>query len=192
MHDNTIHALGTNLLEQLRAEGGLQTAATREPTETVELATAHLPAPVPVPPAVRNITTFEHHISNTGKAAGGHGTVSPVWHEHPLFSFSNPAAIKRPHDKIPIAPDARSWDYEVKAAAAESAVAVVTGTALATLATVLAAMTQHAPLSGLVTAAPTVIPWPQIGGPSRSASSSPWPPRRPRPEVQAVGLRSRP
>ncbi|CCB72735.1 protein of unknown function (plasmid) [Streptantibioticus cattleyicolor NRRL 8057 = DSM 46488] len=117
VHDNTIHALGTNLLEQLRAEGGLQTAATREPTETVELATAHLPAPVPVPPAVRNITTFEHHISNTGKAAGGHGTVSPVWHEHPLFSFSNPAAIKRPHDKIPIAPDARSWDYEVKAAA---------------------------------------------------------------------------
>lgn len=80
----------------------------------------------------------------------------------------------------------------MKVAAAESAVAVVVGTALAAVATVLAAVTHHASLSSLVTAAPTVIPWTQIGGPSRSAPSSPWPPRRPRPGEQAVGLRSRP
>lgn len=50
----------------------------------------------------------------------------------------------------------------VKVAAAESAVAVVVGTLLAAVATVLAAVTQHASLSKLVTGAPTVIPWTQI------------------------------
>lgn len=36
MRDNKIHAVGTGLLELLRAEGGLEAAATREPTEIVE------------------------------------------------------------------------------------------------------------------------------------------------------------
>ncbi|MFB7667766.1 FtsX-like permease family protein [Kitasatospora sp. NPDC056138] len=52
----------------------------------------------------------------------------------------------------------------VKVAAAESAIAVVVGTVLAAVATGLAAVTQHASLSKLVTGAPTVIPWAQIGG----------------------------
>ncbi|WP_217546677.1 FtsX-like permease family protein [Streptomyces sp. GbtcB6] len=52
----------------------------------------------------------------------------------------------------------------VKVTAAESAVAVVVGTLLAAVATVLAAVTQHASLSKLVTGAPTVIPWAQIWG----------------------------
>ncbi|KJY42758.1 hypothetical protein VR41_06460 [Streptomyces sp. NRRL B-1568] len=52
----------------------------------------------------------------------------------------------------------------VKVAAAESAVAVVVGTVLAAVATGLAAVTQHVSLSKLVTGAPTVIPWTQIGG----------------------------
>ncbi|WP_158714122.1 FtsX-like permease family protein [Kitasatospora aureofaciens] len=52
----------------------------------------------------------------------------------------------------------------VKVAAAESAVAVVVGTVLAAVATGLAAVTQHVSLSRLVTGAPTVIPWTQIGG----------------------------
>ncbi|MFG2933831.1 fumarylacetoacetate hydrolase family protein [Streptomyces achromogenes] len=117
VHDDTIHALGTDLLELLRAEGGLEAAAAREPTEIVELATAHLLAPIPVPPAVRNFAAFERHISNAGKAAVADGTVSPVWYEYPLFFFSNPAAIKGPHDEVPIAPGARWWDYEVEVAA---------------------------------------------------------------------------
>ncbi|MFE2143698.1 FtsX-like permease family protein [Streptomyces sp. NPDC059456] len=52
----------------------------------------------------------------------------------------------------------------VRMAAAESAVAVVVGIVLAALATLLAAVTQYAALTELVPAAPTVIPWPQIGG----------------------------
>ncbi|MFJ2158102.1 fumarylacetoacetate hydrolase family protein [Streptomyces sp. NPDC087856] len=112
-----IHAVGTNLLELLRTEGGLAAAATKEPTEVVPLATRHLLAPVPVPPAVRDFAAFERHISNAGKAAVGDGTVNPVWYEYPIFFFSNPAAIKGPHDEIPIAPGTQLWDYEVEVAA---------------------------------------------------------------------------
>ncbi len=116
VRDNKIHALGTDLLELLRAEGGL-TAAPREPSEIVELATVHLLPPVPVPPAVRNFAAFERHVSNAGKAAVGDGTVSPAWYESPRFFFSNPAAIKGPYDDIPLAPGAQLWDYEVEVAA---------------------------------------------------------------------------
>ncbi|MEU9073793.1 FtsX-like permease family protein [Kitasatospora sp. NPDC048538] len=51
----------------------------------------------------------------------------------------------------------------VRVVAAESAVAVLVGTALAAAATVAAAATQHASLSRLVPDAPTVVPWWQIG-----------------------------
>ncbi|MFD5235951.1 fumarylacetoacetate hydrolase family protein [Streptomyces tendae] len=117
VRDDKIHALGTDLLELLCADGGLASAAAREPTEIVELATAHLLAPLPAPPAVRNFAAFERYISNAGKAAVGDGTVSPAWYEAPRFFFSNPAAIKGPHDEIPIAPGVKLWDYEVEVAA---------------------------------------------------------------------------
>ncbi|MFI6155321.1 FtsX-like permease family protein [Kitasatospora sp. NPDC051170] len=52
----------------------------------------------------------------------------------------------------------------IRMAAAESAVAVVVGTILAAVATGLAAVTQHASLSRLVTDAPTVFPWAQLAG----------------------------
>ncbi len=118
VHDNKIRTLGTGLLESLRAaEAGLETAATRGPTAIVELATAHLLAPMPVPPAVRDFASFERHVSNAGKAAVGDGRVSPVWYEYPLFYFSNPVAIRWPHDEVPIAPGAQLWDYEVEVAA---------------------------------------------------------------------------
>lgn len=116
-YDDKIHAVGTDLLELLRADGGLAAAVNKEPIEVVELATAHLLAPLPVPPAVRNFAAFERHISNAGKAATGDGTVSPAWYEAPRFFFSNPAAIKGPHDDVPIAPGAKLWDYEVEVAA---------------------------------------------------------------------------
>ncbi|MFJ8623570.1 FtsX-like permease family protein [Kitasatospora sp. NPDC093550] len=51
----------------------------------------------------------------------------------------------------------------VRMAAAEAAVAVVAGTVLAAVATVLAAVTQHAALGELVAGAPTVVPWARIG-----------------------------
>ncbi|MEV5570889.1 ABC transporter permease [Spirillospora sp. NPDC052269] len=50
----------------------------------------------------------------------------------------------------------------IRISAAESAIAVVVGTILAGVATVLAAVTQHVSLAKLAADAPTVIPWPQI------------------------------
>ncbi|MGW3209077.1 FtsX-like permease family protein [Streptomyces sp. NPDC001135] len=84
----------------------------------------------------------------------------------------------------------------MRVAAAESAVAVVVGTVLATVATVLAAVTQHASLSRLMTAAPTVIPWTQIGGTVAicalvalaTASAATWSASR-RPAIEAVDIR---
>ncbi|CAL9328579.1 fumarylacetoacetate hydrolase family protein [Streptomyces sp. enrichment culture] len=112
-----IYAVGTDLLELLRADGGLAAAVSKEPIEVVEPAAVRLLAPLPVPPAVRDFAAFERHVSNAGKAAVGNGTVSPAWYESPRFFFSNPAAIKGPHDNIPIAPGAKLWDYEVEVAA---------------------------------------------------------------------------
>ncbi|MEU2421198.1 hypothetical protein ABZ619_09195 [Streptomyces sp. NPDC007851] len=52
----------------------------------------------------------------------------------------------------------------VKVCAAETPVAVVVGTTLAAVATALAAVTQHASLSKLVTDAPMVVPWSRVFG----------------------------
>ncbi|ARF81701.1 FtsX-like permease family protein [Kitasatospora aureofaciens] len=84
----------------------------------------------------------------------------------------------------------------VKVAAAESAVAVVVGTVLAALATGLAAATQHVSLNKLVTGAPTVIPWTQIGGTIAlcalvalvTASAATWRATRRR-AIEAAGIR---
>ncbi|MFF2194275.1 FtsX-like permease family protein [Streptomyces sp. NPDC058157] len=84
----------------------------------------------------------------------------------------------------------------VKVAAAESAVAVVAGTVLAAVATVLVAVPQHASLNRVVTAAPTVIPWTRIGRTVAlcalvtvvTASAATW--RAPRrPATEAAGIR---
>ncbi|MFE4976280.1 FtsX-like permease family protein [Kitasatospora sp. NPDC056651] len=84
----------------------------------------------------------------------------------------------------------------VRIAAAESAIAVVVGTLLAAIATGLAAVTQHVSLSKLVTGAPTVIPWPQIGGTIAlcalvtvvTASGATWRATRRR-AIEAAGIR---
>jgi putative ABC transport system permease protein len=75
-------------------------------------------------------------------------------------------------------------------------VSVVVGTVLAAVATVLAAVTQHASLSKLVTGAPTVIPWTQIWGTVAlcalvalaTASAATWSATRQR-AMEAVGIR---
>ncbi|MFI2612121.1 FtsX-like permease family protein [Kitasatospora sp. NPDC018619] len=84
----------------------------------------------------------------------------------------------------------------VKVAAAESAVAVVVGTVLAAVATGLAAVTQHVSLNKLVSGAPTVIPWAQIGGTIAlcalvavvTASGATWRATRRR-AIEAAGIR---
>ncbi|MGW0884671.1 FtsX-like permease family protein [Streptomyces sp. NPDC002671] len=84
----------------------------------------------------------------------------------------------------------------VRVCAAESAVAVIVGAVLGAVATVLAAVTQHASLSKLVTGAPTVIPWTQIWGTVAicalvavaTASGATWRATRHR-AIEAAGIR---
>lgn len=93
----------TSLLDLLRSDGGLEAAAAkieRAPAEVVALSSAHLLTPIAVPPPIRDFASFERHVSNASRAAGGDGAVSPVWYEHPVFYFSNPAAVKGPNDAV--------------------------------------------------------------------------------------------
>jgi 2-keto-4-pentenoate hydratase/2-oxohepta-3-ene-1,7-dioic acid hydratase in catechol pathway len=81
------------------------------------LSSVQLLAPIPVPPSVRDFASFERHVANAGRVATGKAAVSPVWYRHPVFYFSNPAAIKGPGDDVRISPGSQRWDYEVEVAA---------------------------------------------------------------------------
>lgn len=114
------HVPGITLLDVLRSGEGLEAAAalvTSNPAEIVDLAWADVLAPIPVPPSVRDFAAFERHLSNAAVAAGGDGTISPVWYEEPVFYFSNPAAIRGPRDDVPVPAGTTAWDYEVEVAA---------------------------------------------------------------------------
>lgn len=89
--------------------------ALARPWERVSMADARLRAPVPVPPSVRDFMAFEEHVRTSSEALGR--SVEPVWYEQPLFYFTNPAAIRGPHDDVPIAPGSSAFDYELEVAA---------------------------------------------------------------------------
>ncbi len=85
------------------------------PAETLSLAEARLRAPVPQPPSVRDFLSFEEHAKNACAAFGR--DVDPVWYSQPVFYFTNPAAVRGPHDDVPISPGSQRFDYEVEVAA---------------------------------------------------------------------------
>jgi 2-keto-4-pentenoate hydratase/2-oxohepta-3-ene-1,7-dioic acid hydratase in catechol pathway len=88
--------------------------ARTDPEEVVDESAARFCAPVPRPPSVRDFMAFEEHVATSSQALGH--PVNPVWYEIPLFYFTNPAAIRGPHDDVPIAPGSRAFDYELEAA----------------------------------------------------------------------------
>jgi 2-keto-4-pentenoate hydratase/2-oxohepta-3-ene-1,7-dioic acid hydratase in catechol pathway len=55
---------------------------------------------------------FEEHVRTSSRALGH--DVNPVWYEIPLFYFTNPAAVRGPHDDIPVAPGSNAFDYELE------------------------------------------------------------------------------
>jgi 2-keto-4-pentenoate hydratase/2-oxohepta-3-ene-1,7-dioic acid hydratase in catechol pathway len=94
------------------AEAGRRAADS--PAETVALADADLAPPIR-PPQVRDFLTFLDHLRN---ARGGPSTeLEPVWHELPVFYFSNAMAVVGPNDPVPISPGCTWWDYELEVAA---------------------------------------------------------------------------
>lgn len=117
--DDAIRALPApetmmSLLAARRLDAAGEEARER-PWEIVELASAALLAPVPVPPSIRDFMSFENHVVTSMAALGT--TVDPVWYELPVFYFTNPAALTRPVDDIRIPPGSARFDFELEVAA---------------------------------------------------------------------------
>jgi 2-keto-4-pentenoate hydratase/2-oxohepta-3-ene-1,7-dioic acid hydratase in catechol pathway len=121
LHDGALHAVrGVGSLLDLLGDGWperMAEAADRarsDPWEVVEESAARFCAPVPRPPAVRDFMAFEEHVRTSSEALGQQ--VNPIWYEMPLFYFTNPAAVRGPHDEVPVAPGSNQFDYELEVA----------------------------------------------------------------------------
>lgn len=68
--------------EQLQSAGE---QAIRDPREVVALDHAHLLAPIPNPPTVRDFMTFESHYAGALLAIDPETLVPPAWYEAPAF-----------------------------------------------------------------------------------------------------------
>jgi fumarylacetoacetate (FAA) hydrolase len=82
--------------------------------DTVPVDRVRLLAPLDRPPSVRDFFAFEDHVKNS--RAGQGLDVDPGWYEHPLFYFSNPAAIYGPDDDIMVPRNCGALDYELEVA----------------------------------------------------------------------------
>jgi 2-keto-4-pentenoate hydratase/2-oxohepta-3-ene-1,7-dioic acid hydratase in catechol pathway len=117
---DTVRALGdVRRLNDLLGDDGERLAQAAEtavanPHEVVPLKDQPLLAPIQNPPSIRDFMAFEEHVLNTRKPGQA---VEPLWYQQPAFYFSNPAAIRGPHDEIPVSPGCHSFDYEVEVAA---------------------------------------------------------------------------
>lgn len=112
-----IHGLaGSQALFEVAGPGSSTTEHERhEPSERLALADAHMLAPVPFPPSIRDFMAFENHVVTSTAALGG--AVDPVWYQQPAFYFTNPAAVLGPYEDNRVAPGCAQWDYELEVAA---------------------------------------------------------------------------
>lgn len=118
--DGQVHALpsGVTLLDLLRAEDGLREAGERalaSPSAVRPYSDVRLRAPLPTPPTVRDFMTFERHLE--GVLLLGGATVPERWYEAPAFYFTNPYAVRGPHDDVPVPPGCQLFDLELEVAA---------------------------------------------------------------------------
>lgn len=104
---------GTGLIDLLGDLGGAAEAALAGPGVDPESVT--LLAPVPRPPSVRDFMAFEEHVVTASAAIGLE--VDPFWYRQPVFYFTNPAALRGPHDPVPVSPGSVAFDYELEVAA---------------------------------------------------------------------------
>lgn len=120
VEDGQLHGLGghPSMLDLLRdgpdALARAAQAAKQSPAEVVPVRDAHLRAPVPVPPSIRDFMAFEEHVVTSMRAIGR--TIDPGWYDAPVFYFTNPAAVYGPTDPVPIAPGSDQFDYELEIA----------------------------------------------------------------------------
>jgi 2-keto-4-pentenoate hydratase/2-oxohepta-3-ene-1,7-dioic acid hydratase in catechol pathway len=119
--DGRLHGLrtATRLLDLLGDDGELLARAAEQaradPLDVVPEAEAHLRAPVPVPPSVRDFYAFETHVRTYREANGAQ--MDPDWYERPVFYFQNPAAIRSARADVPMPPGCTDFDFELELAA---------------------------------------------------------------------------
>jgi 2-keto-4-pentenoate hydratase/2-oxohepta-3-ene-1,7-dioic acid hydratase in catechol pathway len=120
--DGLVHALapGVTLLDLLRSDQDLQEVGHRALTTPSDVRTysdVRLRAPLPDPPTVRDFMTFERHLEGVARLAGDHARLPEQWYEAPAFYFTNPYAVRGPHDDVPMPPGCRLFDLELEVAA---------------------------------------------------------------------------
>jgi len=120
--DGLVHALGpgVTLLDLLRSDEELQEAGHRaleNPSAVRPYADVRLRAPLPDPPTVRDFMTFERHVEGVARLAGDNARLPEQWYAAPAFYFTNPYAVRGPHDDVPLPPGCRLFDLELEVAA---------------------------------------------------------------------------
>lgn len=98
-------------LDALRESGE---RALRCPSETVELSSVRLKAPIPKPPVVRDGLLFLDHLRNIQEGFGIGRVLKQTWYQIPAFYFSCPSTILGPYDDVPIAPGSAWQDFELE------------------------------------------------------------------------------
>src|SRR5579863_3030832 len=114
VRDEQIIALDyPTLLELLRDPGGL--ARAREARgEAYAFEEAHLLAPIPEPPAVRDFYAFEQHVK-AARAKRGVDMI-PEWYEIPIFYFTNNSEIYGHNEPVPYPAGSSELDIELEIA----------------------------------------------------------------------------
>jgi 2-keto-4-pentenoate hydratase/2-oxohepta-3-ene-1,7-dioic acid hydratase in catechol pathway len=72
------------------------------------------PFPDGRPPSIRDFMAFEEHVKNARARSGR--DVPAAWYEAPAFYFSNPGAVYRDGEEIPMPADTVALDYELELA----------------------------------------------------------------------------
>ncbi|MFE3206432.1 fumarylacetoacetate hydrolase family protein [Embleya sp. NPDC059237] len=111
---------GVSLLGLLEGDGSrLEEAgerAIRDPDLVLPIADAHLRAPVPQPPSVRDYMTFEQHFEGVARRAGPDATLPPFWYAAPSFYFTNSNSVHGPYDDVAVPPGCTAFDLELEVA----------------------------------------------------------------------------
>jgi len=121
LSDSGVHPLpeGRTMLSLLVA-GTLQEEGHRALKDVAPVGSAEsldVCAPVPMPPTVRDFMTFERHVEGVARLAGPDAGVAARWYDAPAFYFTNPYAIRGPHDDVPVPPGCTLFDLELEVAA---------------------------------------------------------------------------
>jgi fumarylacetoacetate (FAA) hydrolase len=72
------------------------------------------PYPDGQPPSIRDFMAFEEHVRNARAHRGQ--DVPSAWYDAPAFYFSNPAAVYRDGDEVPMPAGTEALDYELELA----------------------------------------------------------------------------